>query len=183
MSGRLHTPTALLPKKQRPVPTADLNDPRQKKKKLPLPVFEPRIPLSSNPCPSHHTDYIAHIHTYRDMSLLVIISAGSTPQTILSILSLYSLQQLQSYWAPQAHIPYVKFVNVISQMNHQLDATLCRFYFCRVTLNVSGASAHHQEYLKTSTVATGTCVIVARQSEFLKKLVLTKVIVFKVLKC
>ena len=36
----------------------------------------------------------------------------------------------------------------ISQMKHQLDATLCRFYFCRVTLDVSGASAHHQEYLK-----------------------------------
>ena len=36
----------------------------------------------------------------------------------------------------------------ISQMKHQLDATLCRFYFCRVTLHVSGASAHHQEYLK-----------------------------------
>ena len=35
----------------------------------------------------------------------------------------------------------------ISQMKHQLDATLCRFYFCRVTLHVSGASAHHQEYL------------------------------------
>ena len=35
-----------------------------------------------------------------------------------------------------------------SQMKHQLDATLCRFYFCRVTLHVSGASAHHQEYLK-----------------------------------
>ena len=35
----------------------------------------------------------------------------------------------------------------ISQMKHQLDATLCRFYFCRVTLHVSGASAHH-EYLK-----------------------------------
>ena len=33
-------------------------------------------------------------------------------------------------------------------MKHQLDATLCRFYFCRVTLHVSGASAHHQEYLK-----------------------------------
>ena len=32
--------------------------------------------------------------------------------------------------------------------HHQLDATLCRFYFCRVTLHVSGASAHHQEYLK-----------------------------------
>ena len=33
-------------------------------------------------------------------------------------------------------------------MKHQLDATLCTFYFCRVTLHVSGASAHHQEYLK-----------------------------------
>ena len=33
-------------------------------------------------------------------------------------------------------------------MKHQLDATLCRFYFCRVTLHVSGSSAHHQEYLK-----------------------------------
>ena len=33
-------------------------------------------------------------------------------------------------------------------MKHQLDATLCRFYFCWVTLHVSGASAHHQEYLK-----------------------------------
>ena len=34
------------------------------------------------------------------------------------------------------------------QMKHQLDATLCRFYYCSVTLHVSGASAHHQEYLK-----------------------------------
>ena len=34
------------------------------------------------------------------------------------------------------------------QIEHQLDATLCRFYFCRVTLHVPGASAHHQEYLK-----------------------------------
>ena len=33
-------------------------------------------------------------------------------------------------------------------MKHQLDVTLCRFYFCRVTLHVSGASAHHQEHLK-----------------------------------
>ena len=33
-------------------------------------------------------------------------------------------------------------------MKRQLDATLYRFYFCRVTLHVSGASAHHQEYLK-----------------------------------
>ena len=33
-------------------------------------------------------------------------------------------------------------------MKHQFDATLCRFYFCRVTLHVSGTSAHHQDYLK-----------------------------------
>ena len=33
-------------------------------------------------------------------------------------------------------------------MKHQLDATLCRFYFCRATLHVSGASAHHQEYVQ-----------------------------------
>ena len=33
-------------------------------------------------------------------------------------------------------------------MKQQLDATLCGFYFYRVTLHVSGASAHHQEYLK-----------------------------------
>ena len=37
---------------------------------------------------------------------------------------------------------------VLIQMKHQLDATLCRFYFCRVTLHVSGASAQDQEYLK-----------------------------------
>ena len=36
----------------------------------------------------------------------------------------------------------------ISQIKHHLDATLCRFYFCRVTLHVSGASVCHQEYLK-----------------------------------
>ena len=36
----------------------------------------------------------------------------------------------------------------LSQTKHQLDATLCRFYFCIVTLHVSGASAHRQEYLK-----------------------------------
>ena len=38
--------------------------------------------------------------------------------------------------------------SVVSQMKHQLDATLCRFYFCRATLHVSGPNAHHQEYLK-----------------------------------
>ena len=34
----------------------------------------------------------------------------------------------------------------ISQMKHQLDATLCRFYFCRVTLHVSGLRPKHVEW-------------------------------------
>jgi len=47
-----------------------------------------------------------------------------------------------TYLAPSKPSLYV------SQMKHQLDSTLYRLYFCRVTLHVSGASAHHQEYLK-----------------------------------
>ena len=44
--------------------------------------------------------------------------------------------------------PHMFLLHQFRQMKHQLDATLCRFYFCRVTLHVSSASAHHQEYLK-----------------------------------
>jgi len=44
------------------------------------------------------------------------------------------------------------------------DATLCRFYFCRVTLHVSGVKRPSSVVFKTSTAATGTCVIVAGQS-------------------
>ena len=32
------------------------------------------------------------------------------------------------------------------QMKHQLDATLCRFYFCRVTLHVSGVKRPSSEH-------------------------------------
>ena len=52
-------------------------------------------------------------------------------------------------------------------MKHQLDATLYRFYFCRVTLHVSGASSPSSGVFKTSTAATGTCVIVAGKSSHL----------------
>jgi len=42
--------------------------------------------------------------------------------------------------------PYIAYFDfkarlISGQTKHQLDATLCRFYFCRVTLHVSGASA------------------------------------------
>ena len=50
------------------------------------------------------------------------------------------------------------------QMKHQLDATLCRFYLCRVTLHVSGVKRPSSGVFKTSTAATGTCVIVAGKS-------------------
>jgi hypothetical protein len=36
----------------------------------------------------------------------------------------------------------------IAQMKHQLDATLCRFYFCRVTLHVSGVKRPSSGVLK-----------------------------------
>ena len=36
----------------------------------------------------------------------------------------------------------------ISQIKHQLDATLCRFYFCRVTLNVSDVKRPSSGILK-----------------------------------
>ena len=36
----------------------------------------------------------------------------------------------------------------ISQIKHQLDATLCRFYFCRVTLHVSGVKRPSSGVLK-----------------------------------
>ena len=52
----------------------------------------------------------------------------------------------------------------IGQIKHQLDATLCRFYFCRVTLHVSGVKRPSPGVLKTGTAATGTCVIVAGKS-------------------
>ena len=56
----------------------------------------------------------------------------------------------------------------LSQVKHQLDATLCRLYFCRVTLHVSGASSHHQEYLKlVQRPLVRTCVIVAGKSSHL----------------
>ena len=51
-----------------------------------------------------------------------------------------------SQW--EANYPTKFYIQILSQMKHQLDATLCRFYFCIVTLHVSGASAHHQEYFK-----------------------------------
>ena len=52
-------------------------------------------------------------------------------------------------------------------MKHQLDATLCRFYFCSVTLHVSGVKRPSSGVFKTSTAATGTCVIVAGKSSHL----------------
>ena len=55
---------------------------------------------------------------------------------------------LTEIWLENVNTHVVCDSTFISQMKHQLDVTLCRFYFCRITLHVSGASAHHQEYLK-----------------------------------
>ena len=60
-----------------------------------------------------------------------------------------------------------KDASYLSQMKHQLDATLCRFYFCRVTLHVSGGKRPSSGVFKTSTAAIGTCFIVAGKSSHL----------------
>ena len=52
------------------------------------------------------------------------------------------------------------------QTKHQLDATLCRFYFCRVT-TCFGRKRPTSGVFKTTTAATGTCVIVAGKSSHL----------------
>jgi len=43
-------------------------------------------------------------------------------------------------------------------MKHQLDVTLCRFYFCRVTLHVSGASARNM-YSDSAEIKPAQCCI------------------------
>jgi hypothetical protein len=55
-------------------------------------------------------------------------------------------------------------ITVPSQIKHQLDARLCRFYFCRVTLHVTGVKRPSSGVFKTGTAAIGTCVIVAGRS-------------------
>ena len=52
----------------------------------------------------------------------------------------------------------------IGQIKHQHDATLCRFYFCRLTLHVSGVKRPSSGVLKNGMAASGTCVIVAGRS-------------------
>jgi len=47
----------------------------------------------------------------------------------------------------------------ICQTKHQLDATLCRFYFCRVTLHGSGVKRPSSGVSQIGTMATGTGVI------------------------
>jgi len=51
-------------------------------------------------------------------------------------------------------------------MKHQLDATLCRFYFCSHS-TYFGRKRPSSGVIKTSTAATGTCVIVAGKSSHL----------------
>ena len=53
----------------------------------------------------------------------------------------------------------------LSKIKHQLDATLCRFYFCRITLTCFGRQAPIiRSIKKTGTAEPGTGVIVAGRS-------------------
>ena len=81
--------------------------------------------------------FFSGIYIYRKPNLYV------TQHTVRSVCVTTTLASYSSYF-----LSYCGKKIYMSQMKHQLDATLCRFYFCRVTLHVSGASTHHQEYLK-----------------------------------
>ena len=48
----------------------------------------------------------------------------------------------------------------ISQMKHQIDATLCRFYFCRVTLHVSALIRRCDDLHETITHVPVAAVLV-----------------------
>jgi len=76
------------------------------------------------------------------------VPCGSSRLSLAQFLDSHHMNVVRFFplYAPAAFTPQEIFL--VSQMKHQLDATMCRFYFCRVTLHVSGASAHHQEYLK-----------------------------------
>jgi hypothetical protein len=52
-------------------------------------------------------------------------------------------------------------------MKHQLDATLCRFYFLQGHSTCFGRKRPSSGVFITSTAATGTCVIVTGQSSHL----------------
>jgi hypothetical protein len=69
--------------------------------------------------------------------------------------------------ASKTQLHFVLLIYNLFQMKHQIDATLCRFYFCRVTLHVSGVKRPSSGVFKTSIAATGTCVIVAGKSSHL----------------
>ena len=79
----------------------------------------------------------------------------------------YNVRVLWSVTAPtnRAHVALVSFLfkllarkpgrstdkskyTELSQIKHQIDATLCRFYFCRVTLHVSGVKRPSSGVLK-----------------------------------
>ena len=64
-------------------------------------------------------------------------------------LEVFELRHSRRQARHPSHI-YHSFANTyeVSQIKHQLDATLCRFYFCRVTLHVSGVKRPSSGVLK-----------------------------------
>ena len=64
----------------------------------------------------------------------------------------------ETYWIDFDEILYFGHAYCTTQImlttsNLQLDATLCRFYFCRVTLHVSGVKRPSSGVFKTSTTS------------------------------
>jgi len=122
-----------------------------------------------------HPNYIGQ-GTFRGLSLLRYSKNDDwTPESnIIPTAHLDTALYLPSIWQSQISKGHNYNKNLkmalnptlenLSQIKHQLDATMCRFYFCRVTLHGLGVKRPSSWVLKTGTAAPGTGVIVAGRS-------------------
>ena len=109
-----------------------------------------RVTLHVSGASAHHQEYLKLVqrplvHVF--LSAYLIVPDGCIRSVQFSFYVLVVVY-LSCLFGIAKFSFFASLYHSISQMKHQLDATLCRFYFCRVTLHVSGASTHHQEYLK-----------------------------------
>ena len=98
-------------------------------------------------------------HRYQRSVPQAELTVSFMSQCVSICLSLHSLAVSDSAHMPTLCVmirfsrPHSMFkiqqtASEINQIKHQLDATLCRFYFCRVTLHVSGVKRPSSGVLK-----------------------------------
>ena len=106
-----------------------------------------RTHLSSIQIPVQHTVNDTTLHSCNSLHSLLLQTQSHLNQNVIR----YNLEDLPAY---------VKW-------NTKLMQHCAGFISAESLYMFRASSAHHQEYLKTSTAATGTCVIVAGKSSHL----------------